>query len=519
MEKNLIIKEFIQKAKEIHGDKYDYSKVEYVNSKRKVCIICSEHSEFWKTPSHHINGKQGCFECSKVIRGKKKRLKIEKVQEIGLKKDLILLSKEYKNSDYKLKWKCKNCDYEFIMSLRSIKKKQKCCKCSLINIINTFIMNINKNNNNNITVLIINKYSNNFENLNCKCNICNYEFKRTFRDLKKNKKCPVCSRGVSEEICRYYFEQIFNKKFIKVRPDWLKNSRNKQMELDGLCNNVAFEHQGVQHYEHIKYFQRNKENFEQRIKDDMLKKELCEKNNIKLIVIPDINSKLKLENLKNFIIEECKKQNIELPENIEKIEIDMNNFKHSRCKKELEKIQEIAESKNGKCLSEVYYGSNNKLLFECKNDHQWKATPTHIKRGVWCPVCANNKSGESQRLTIEDMQKLAEEKGGKCLSEKYINTTTKLRWQCSKGHIWNAQPNNVKTGNWCPYCAGKYKTITDMQKLASTKGGNCLSEHYITAKTKLLWECEKGHQWMAFPDSITRGTWCFKCSNKSKNNL
>ena len=53
---------FIQKAKEIHGDKYDYSKVEYVNSTTKVCIICPEHGEFWQTPSSHLQG-QGCRNC------------------------------------------------------------------------------------------------------------------------------------------------------------------------------------------------------------------------------------------------------------------------------------------------------------------------------------------------------------------------------------------------------------------------------------------------------------------------
>ena len=38
---------FIEKAKKAHGDKYDYSKVQYVNAYTKVCIICTEHGEFW----------------------------------------------------------------------------------------------------------------------------------------------------------------------------------------------------------------------------------------------------------------------------------------------------------------------------------------------------------------------------------------------------------------------------------------------------------------------------------------
>ena len=49
---------FIEKAKQIHGDKYDYSKVEYVNNRTKVCIICPEHGEFWQTPDNHLKGKK-----------------------------------------------------------------------------------------------------------------------------------------------------------------------------------------------------------------------------------------------------------------------------------------------------------------------------------------------------------------------------------------------------------------------------------------------------------------------------
>lgn len=53
---------FIEKAKHIHNDRYDYSKVEYVNAHTKVCIICPEHGEFWQTPNNHLNG-NGCPLC------------------------------------------------------------------------------------------------------------------------------------------------------------------------------------------------------------------------------------------------------------------------------------------------------------------------------------------------------------------------------------------------------------------------------------------------------------------------
>ena len=55
--------DFVTRAKEIHGNKYDYSKVEYINSKTPVCIICPQHGEFWQEPSNHLSG-QGCPKCS-----------------------------------------------------------------------------------------------------------------------------------------------------------------------------------------------------------------------------------------------------------------------------------------------------------------------------------------------------------------------------------------------------------------------------------------------------------------------
>ncbi len=70
---------FIEKAKKIHGDKYDYSKVEYVNAKTKVCIICSEHGEFWQRPCEHLS-KNGCPECANIIR-KHSRRKLKTTEE------------------------------------------------------------------------------------------------------------------------------------------------------------------------------------------------------------------------------------------------------------------------------------------------------------------------------------------------------------------------------------------------------------------------------------------------------
>ena len=56
---------FISQAVVVHGDKYDYSKVEYVNTNSNVKIVCPEHGVFEQRPSHHLNGVRcpGCMSC------------------------------------------------------------------------------------------------------------------------------------------------------------------------------------------------------------------------------------------------------------------------------------------------------------------------------------------------------------------------------------------------------------------------------------------------------------------------
>tara|TARA_Y100001970_G_C14077004_1_gene772576 strand:+ start:357 stop:956 length:600 start_codon:yes stop_codon:yes gene_type:complete len=64
-------KDFIEVAKKIHRNRYDYSKVAYNNSREKVTIICPEHGDFQQIPSHHNNG-SGCPQCA-IDRRKKKK--------------------------------------------------------------------------------------------------------------------------------------------------------------------------------------------------------------------------------------------------------------------------------------------------------------------------------------------------------------------------------------------------------------------------------------------------------------
>ena len=76
---------------------------------------------------------------------------------------------------------------------------------------------------------------------------------------------------------------------------------------------------------------------------------------------------------------------------------------------------------------------------------------------------------------LSEMQELAQTKGGKCLSDGYVGSNSKLIWQCSQGHIWQAKPAHIKAGVWCPHCSGKTRlSIEEMLEIASSRGGRML---------------------------------------------
>ena len=93
--KRIISKEyFIKRAISIHGDKYDYSKVNYINTKTKVCIICPEHGEFWQKPNTHLNG-CGCYECFKNRQRENIIDRNTKTQDTFLKKSILIHGNKY----------------------------------------------------------------------------------------------------------------------------------------------------------------------------------------------------------------------------------------------------------------------------------------------------------------------------------------------------------------------------------------------------------------------------------------
>ena len=175
-------------------------------------------------------------------------------------------------------------------------------------------------------------------------------------------------------------------------------------------------------------------------------------------------------------------------------------------------------------MSTDYRNGRNLLRWECNRGHRWRASPERVKggrwrRGTWCPQCYNDRRRFRAKRSIEEMRDLAIARGGVCESTEYINSKAKLVWRCSKGHHWQALPTSVVQGTWCPLCARNQRLrLSEMQEIAASRGGACLSRTYLNERTALWWRCPKGHEWNARAEKVKRGSWCPVCARAGRRN-
>ena len=202
MVKKLTTDDFITKARAKHGDKYDYSKVEYIGNKIKIKIICPKHGEFEQTPIYHIKS-VGCKYCGINNRNKNKKLTtIDFIAKARLKHgDKYNYSPtKYTNGKTKVKIKCKVHGI-FEQNASNHLCSSGCPKCatnnikqSLKNTINEFIIKAN--------VKHCNKYDysdsvyiNNKTKIKIKCNIHGI-FEQQPSNHLMGKGCPKCADKV-----------------------------------------------------------------------------------------------------------------------------------------------------------------------------------------------------------------------------------------------------------------------------------------------------------------------------------
>ena len=132
MARKLTQEEFIQKAKEVHGDIYNYDKTIYKNSRTKIAIKCKKHGVFYQEPASHLRG-NGCPICAKENNKKTREQFI--TNSIQIHQNLYDYSLvDYKNSKQLITIKCNKCGNIFKQTPNAHLRGQGCPKCAVTKI-------------------------------------------------------------------------------------------------------------------------------------------------------------------------------------------------------------------------------------------------------------------------------------------------------------------------------------------------------------------------------------------------
>lgn len=136
-----------------------------------------------------------------------------------------------------------------------------------------------------------------------------------------------------------------------------------------------------------------------------------------------------------------------------------------------------------------------------------------------------------RKYTLEDVKKVAEDKGGFCLETEYKNCGTPMKWKCGIcGYEWKTCFKNVYLKNsWCRKCSTKNRkkvenktirkiTMLIVNDLAKKRGGKCLETEYKHSKVNMKWQCGKcNYIWKATFSNVNSGSWCLKCAIKKQS--
>ena len=271
---------FIEKARAIHGNKYDYSKVEYINNKKPVCIICPEHGEFWQTPHGHLKG-YGCNLCGNGIRFTTEEY-IHKAHTVhGDKYD-------YSKCVYigALKKVCIICPKhgEFWQEASSHIRGCGCPMCdkTMKHTLDSFITSSRKVHGNKYDYSKV-EYINNKTKV---CIICpeHGEFWQSPKHHLAGNGCPVCKDSK--------LEQTLREEFIKNEIDFIEKCTSSTLPWLGKQHldfyipdySIAIECQGIQHFKENNFFRTTLEHIQEL---DMKKLNLCKKHGVKLFYFSD----------------------------------------------------------------------------------------------------------------------------------------------------------------------------------------------------------------------------------------
>ena len=315
----------------------------------------------------------------------------------------------------------------------------------------------------------IDDYENAHSKLKIKCEN-GHEFKKSSNNLVKQW-CPHCNIYYGETYSKYILEDFFECNFPKIRPEWLLNREGNKLELDGYNEDkkIAFEYQGLQHYENVSYFYKTEDDFKKRLENDKIKLKVCEKQKIKLLIIPyDVS----LDELPKYIYDLCIDNKLVIDEN-KLINFDKFNYKASINK--MNEVKNKIEKKKGELISGIYIGKNSKFTIKCNQGHIFEKKLRDLNKEKWCNNC-ELKINKVINIETNKQKDETKVKISKTLSEYFTSDAGKENVKKShqkRSETMKKERDKIReeiTDKKCGNC-DETKTVDNFCKKAAAKDG------------------------------------------------
>lgn len=287
MTKRLTKDEFVSRARKLHGDKYDYSKVVYVNARNHVDIICKEHGDFLQTPSGHLKG-YGCPICGN-IKNKlgKKDMFIARANEIH--KNKYDYSKvKYNRTDEKVEIICP-IHGSFWQEPHAHLKGCGCYICSTekrYKNTDDFVKRA-KELYGELYDYSKTKYEHSLKKVIVTCHT-HGDFLVSPANHLFGCGCPICNKSRGERLIFSYLSKMnidFESQYVIQNENIFCENKCFKVDFYIPSRNIVIEYNGIQHYKEIGFFGGDKV-FEKQQERDMALRQYCKEHNIRLIEIP-----------------------------------------------------------------------------------------------------------------------------------------------------------------------------------------------------------------------------------------
>jgi very-short-patch-repair endonuclease len=191
----------------------------------------------------------------------------------------------------------------------------------------------------------------------------------------------------------------------------------------------------------------------------------------------------------------------------------------------------------------VFKSAANKYKFNCKCNHEFIISLDSVNRGAWCSYCSNQQLCNNNNCDECFNKSFASHKKAKFWSDSneesprcvFKGSQKKYVFDCKCGHEFKSSLANIYKGRWCPYCSKPAKQLCDdkncnmcfensfashtKMKFWSNKNSDVPRNIFKGSDKKYIFNCKCGHEFCANLHSITIGSWCPICKNKTEKKL